>query len=106
MHVLAVLLDDVVHRGRIPSCGLRLLLLAEIDAKFVLVGRRAALLVGGPCVGMVAAADDAVVADDIEFLRVLGDDRKSVDLTLVSHCFLPQRTLDSRPYRSSSMPSA
>ena len=83
-----------------------MLLFAEIDAEFVLVGRRAALLVGGPRVGLVAAADDAVVADNVEFLGVLGDDRKPVDLTFVSHCFLPQSTLESRPYRSSSMPSA
>ena len=106
VHVLAVLLDDVVHRGRVPSRGFRRLLLAEIDAEFVLIGRGAALLVGRPSVGMIAAADDAVVADDVEFLRILRDDRKPVDLSLVSHCFLPQRTLDSRPYKSSSTPSA
>ena len=89
MHVFAVLLYDVVHRRRIPGCGLRFLLLAEVDAELVLSGRGAALLVGRPSVGLVATADDAVVAGDVEFLGVLGDDRKPVDLTLVSHCFLP-----------------
>ena len=106
VHVLAVLPDDVVHRRRIPRGRLGGLLLAEVDAELVLIRRRAALLVHRPRVGLVAAADDAVVAGDVEFLRVLRDDRKAVDLTLVSHGFLPQSTLDSRPYSSSSTPSA
>ena len=104
--VLAVLLDDVVHRGRVPGGRFGRLLLAEIDTECVLIRRGAALLVGRPGVGMIAAADDAVVADDVEFLCILRDDRKPVDLSLVGHCFLPQRTLDSRPYKSSSTPSA
>ena len=97
MHVLAVLLDDVVHRRRVPRRGFGRLLLAEIDAELVLVGRGAALLVGRPSVGLVAAADDAVVADDVEFLRVLRDDRKPVDLTLISHCFLPLEHVGQPP---------
>ena len=76
VNVLAVLLDDVVHRRRVPRGGLGVLLLAKIDAEVVLVGRRAALLVHGPGIGVVAAADDAVVADDVELLGVLRDDRK------------------------------
>ena len=92
--------------GRVPGGGFGRLLLAEVDAELVLVRRRAALLVDGPCIGFVAAADDAVVAGDVELLRVLRDDREAVDLTFVSHGFLPQSTLDSRPYSSSSRPSA
>ena len=53
-------------------------------------GARAALLVGGPRVGIVAAADDAVVADDVELLRVLRDDRQLVDVALESHRYLPK----------------
>jgi hypothetical protein len=106
VHVFAVLLDDVVHGRRVPSGSFGALLLAEVDTKFVLAGRGATLLVSRPRVGLVAAADDAIVADDVELLGVLGDDRKPVDMTLVSHCCLPQSTLDSLPYRSSSTPSA
>ena len=97
VHVFAILLDDVVHRGRIPGRGLGWLLLAQVNTKLVFSGRSAALLVGRPSVSLVAAADDAVVADDVEFLGILRDDWKLIDLTLVGHCFLPHRTLDSRP---------
>ena len=99
MHVVAVLLDDVVHRRRVPCRCLGRLLFPEIDAEDIFVRRSAALLVGRPRIGVIAAADDAVVADDVEFLRVLRDDRQPVDLTLVSHRCLPHRTLDRRPYR-------
>jgi hypothetical protein len=97
MHVLAVLLDDIVHGRRIPRGRLGFLLLRKIDAEFVLIWRGVALLVDGPSVSFIAAADDAVVAGDVELLRVLRDDRKAVDLTLVSHRSLPQSTLESRP---------
>jgi hypothetical protein len=104
--VFAVLPNHVVHRRRVPRGRFGILLLAEIDAEFVLVRRGSALLVVWPCVGFVAAADDAIVAGDVKLLRVLGNDREAVDLTFVSHGFLPQSTLDSRPYSNSSMPSA
>ena len=97
VHVFAILLDDVVHRRGIPGRGLGWLLLAQVNTKLVFSGRSAALLVGRPSVSLVAAADDAVVADDVEFLGILRDDWKLIDLTLVGHCFLPNRTLDSRP---------
>src|SRR5271165_436916 len=107
MHILAVLPDDVVHRGGVPGSGIGRLLLGEVDAKLVLTWCRATLLVGRPCIGLVAAADDAIVAGDVELLGVFRDDRESVDLTFVGHDVLPQTsTFDSRPYRSSSMPSA
>ena len=106
VNVFPVLLDDVVHRGGVPSGGFGRLLLAEIDTELVLIRGRTALLVHGPAIGLVAAADDAVVAGDVELLRILRDDREAVDLTFVSHDFLPQSTLDSRPYKSSSTPSA
>ena len=93
VHVFAVLLDDVVHRRRIPGDGFCRLLFAEIDSELVLVGRGAALLVGRPRVGLVAAADDAIVADDVEFLRVLRDDRKAVDVTFESHWLPPSQNV-------------
>ena len=88
MHIAAVLLDDVVHRGRIPRGRVCALLLGEVNAELVLVRCRAALLVSRPRVSLVAAADDAEVAGNVEFLGVLRDDRKAVNLTLVSHDFL------------------
>src|SRR5262245_48630418 len=106
MHIVAVLSDDVVHCRRVPSGCLRLLLFAEIDAEFVLVRCRTTLFVGRPCVSLVAAADDTIVAGDVELLRILGDDWKLIDLPFESHFSLPHRTLDSRPYKSSSTPSA
>jgi hypothetical protein len=106
MDVIAVLLDDVVHRRRIPVRSFRRLLFAEINTKFVLVSRSAALLIDGPCIGFVAAANDAVVADNVELVRFLRDYWKLVDLTLVSYCRLPQSTLLNRPYSNSSIPSA
>ena len=104
VNVLAVLLDDVVHRRRIPGGCFGRLLFAEIDAELVLVGRGTALFVDGPSVSLVAAADDAIVAGDVEFLGVPRDDREPVDVTFESHCCLPYKTLDSRPYRSSRPP--
>ena len=71
MHVFAILLDDVVHRRRVPGRGLGRLLLGKIGAEHVLAWRGAALLVGRPSVGMITAADDAVVADDVELLGIL-----------------------------------
>ena len=68
MYVLAILFDDVVHGRRVPRGRLGLLLFAEIDTEFILVRRRAALFVDRPGMGVIAAADDAVVADDVEFL--------------------------------------
>ena len=97
LHVAAVLADDVVHRGRVPGLGLGRLLLAEIDAELVVVRRRAALAVDVPGVRLVAAADDAEVADDVVLLRVGRDDRQAVDMSLVGHDRLPQSTLLSRP---------
>ena len=97
VHVAAVLLDDVVHRGRVPGGGLGLLLLGEIDAEDVLVGRGAALLVHRPGIGVVAAADDAELADDVVDGGVRGDDRQAVDVALESHDPLPQSTFDRRP---------
>src|SRR6266851_976573 len=85
MHVAAVLAHDVIHRGRVPRSRLGRLLLAEVDAELVLICRGAALLVGRPRVRFIAAADDAVVARDVELLGVLRDDRETVNLTLVSH---------------------
>ena len=83
--VLAVLLDDVVHGRGIPGGRLRRLLLGKIDAEGV--GRRvgAALLVHRPGIGVIAAADDAVVAGDVVLLRIRRDDRQAVDVTFVSH---------------------
>ena len=96
MHVLPVLLDDVVHGRRVPELGLLVLLLAEVDAELVRRGR--ALLVDRPRVRLVAAADDAVVAGDVMFPGVCGDDRQTVDLSLVCHLIaLPQSTLERRP---------
>ena len=40
VHVLAVLLHDVVHRGRVPGVGLRLLLLGQVGLEDVLGRRR------------------------------------------------------------------
>ena len=88
MHVVPVLPHDVVHRWRIPGLRLGTLLLAKVGSEFVLICCGAALLVGRPSVRLVAATNDAVVAGDVEFLGVLGDDRKTVDLTLVSHDLL------------------
>ena len=85
VNVLAVLLDDVIHRGRIPGDRLGRLLFGEIDAEDVRRGIRPALLVNGPGVGVIAAADDAVVAGDIMLLGVRGNDRQTVDVTLVCH---------------------
>ena len=97
MHVAAVLLDDVVHRGRVPGRCLRILLLRQVDAELVVRRGGSALLVHVPRIGVIAAADDAVVANDIVLLGIRGDDRKLTDLTLVSHLILPQSTLESRP---------
>ena len=85
MHVAPVLFDDVVHRRRIPRLGVLILLLAQIDAELVLVGGGAALLVHRPCIGLVAATDDAIVADRVVFGRIGGNDRQPVDLSFVGH---------------------
>ena len=85
VNVLAVLLDDVVHRRRIPGVGFGRLLLGEIDAEGVGCRVGAALLVHRPGIGVIAAADDAVVAGDVVLLRVRRDDRQAVDVTFVSH---------------------
>jgi hypothetical protein len=90
MDILAVLLDQVVHRGSVPRLAFGELLLREVDAEGVLVGRRAALPVRGPAVGVVAAADDAVMADDVVTRGVGGRDRQAVDLSLIGHGPLPQ----------------
>jgi hypothetical protein len=71
VRVLAALADDVVHRRRVPGVGLGRLLLAQVDPELVLVRGGAALLVGRPSVGLVAASNDAVVAGDVVFLGVL-----------------------------------
>ena len=61
-------------------------------------GAVAALRVHVPGIGVIAAADDAVVADDVVDLGVRRDDRQAVDLTLVSHVRSSlQSTLDRRP---------
>jgi serine protease Do len=64
---------------------------------YVLAGVGAALPVHRPGVGVIAAADDAVVADDVVHLGIGGDDGELTDLTLVSHLILPQSTFESRP---------
>ncbi len=97
VHVAPVLPHDVVHRRRVPGVGLHLLLLGEVDAELVLRRVGPALPVHRPGVGRVAAADDAVMAGDVVFLRVCGNDRQTVDLALVSHGSLPQSTFDRRP---------
>ena len=93
----AVLANDVVHRGRIPVCGLGRLLCRQILARPV-VGE-GALLVHRPSVGLVAATDDAIVARGIVDLRIGRNDRQPVDLSFESHFSLPQTasTLDRRP---------
>ena len=88
MHVFAVLLDDVVHRRRIPSVRILKLLLAQILARPV--RQCGALLVHRPSVGFVAASYDAVVAGHVVDARICGNDRQTVDLTFVSHFTLPQ----------------
>ena len=85
VHVLAVLLDDVVHRRRIPGGRLGRLLLGKIDAEGIGCRVGAALLVHWPRIGVIAAADDAVVAGDVLLFRVRRDDRQTVDVTFVSH---------------------
>src|SRR6185437_16370985 len=64
---------------------------SEVNAELVLTGGHAALLVGGPAVGLVAASDDAVVTGNVVFLGVLRNDRKPVDLALVGHVGSPLR---------------
>ena len=54
-------------------------------------GSVVALLVDVPGVGLVAASDDAVVADHVVFLGVRRDDRQAVGLTLVGHADPPFR---------------
>ncbi len=105
LHVAPVLADDVVHRRRIPRLGVHDLLFAQIDAELVLFGCGSALTVHRPSVGLVAAADDAVVAGDVEFLRIGRDDRQAADLTLESHGsspLMPARWTDGR--RSARQP--
>jgi len=82
MHVFAILRDHVVHRRSYPG-AVGALLLGQVDAKGV-AGRRS-LLVARPSIGLVSAADDAVVAGDIVHLRIRGRDGKAIDLSLVSH---------------------
>ena len=95
--VAAVLLDDVVHRGRVPGVRLGALLARKIGAERVFTGGRAALLVHRPSVGVIAAADDAVVAGDVVFRGVRRNDGQTVHVSLVSHFILPQSTFDRRP---------
>ena len=98
VNVLPVLLDEIVHRWRVPGGGLRRLLLRQVDAEGVVGGGGAAFVAGVPAVGFVAAADDAVVADDGLDLGVGRDDRQAADLALVGHVRLPrQSTFDRRP---------
>src|SRR6202022_4951276 len=93
MDVFAILLDDVVHGRRIPRSGLSFLLLAQIDAEFILIGRGPALLVRSPGISFVAATNDAIVTGNVELLRVLRDDWEAVNLTFVRHCFLPSENV-------------
>lgn len=46
---------------------------------------------------MIAAADDAELADDIVDGGVGRDDRQAVDVTLEGHGSLPQSTFERRP---------
>ena len=89
MHVLPVLLHDVVHRGRIPGFGLGVLLLREVGLEDVLSGVCAALPVHRPSVGVIAAADDAEVANDVLPTCVGRNDRQAIDLALECHGFSP-----------------
>ena len=93
VNVLAVLLTMLYIDGAYQAAGFGRLLFAEIDAELVLVGRGAALFVDRPSVSLVAAANDAIVAGDVEFLGVLRDDRKPVDVTFVSHWCLPHKNV-------------
>lgn len=97
MDVFAILLDDVVHRGRVPIASIGALLLGEVGVEFVLARIGASLLVDVPGVGLVAAPYDAEMAGDVVLLGIRGDDRETIDLTLVGHSLLPQSTLDKRP---------
>ena len=98
VHILPVLLHDVVHRGRVPRVSIGALLLRKIGFEDVLGRVCGTLLVHGPGVGMIAAANDAEVAGNVLFLGVRRDDGQAIDLALECHgSVLPQSTFDSRP---------
>src|SRR5262249_56226829 len=98
MHIIAVLFDNVVHGRCVPCLSFCWLLLAEVNTEFVLVGCRATLFVGGPSVSFVAAPDDAIVAGDVEFLRVLGGGWEFLDFTFVSHFSFPPHNSALPPF--------
>ena len=97
MNVASVLLDDVVHGRRVPGRGFRILLFGKVNAECVVARRLTALRVHVPAVGVIAAANDAVVADDVVLLGVRRNDGELTDMPFVSHLAPPQSTLDRRP---------
>ena len=83
--VLAVKQLPEVGRRQLVALGVHDLLFAQIDAELVLFGCGSALTVHRPSVGLVATADDAVVAGDVVLLGACGNDRQAVDVAFVSH---------------------
>ena len=73
------------------------MLRGKVNAELVLRWDCAPLVARVPRVSFIAAADDAVVADDVVFLCVGRNNRKLTNLTLVCHLDLLQSTFDSRP---------
>ena len=86
VNVFPVLLDDVVHRRGSTSSASSASCCFERSTPNLLCARaRAALLVDVPGVGLVAAADDAELADDVVLLGVRRDDREPIDMALECH---------------------
>ena len=89
MNVPSILFDYVVHRRSVPSWRLRLLLGSKVNPESIFRRGSATLVAGIPRVGLIAAADDAVVADDVVLFGIDRNDRKLADLTLICHVDLP-----------------
>ena len=92
LDVFPVLLDDIVHRRRVPI-GVIGNCCFERSTPNLFCGTCATLFVDVPSVGLVAAADDAELADDIVLLGVRWDDREPIGVTLECHGSAPPERL-------------
>ena len=104
VHVAPVPAHHVVHGGGVPGRTLAVLLPPEVRAEGIVGRGRTALAVHVPSVSLVAAADDAPVADGVGDAGVAGRNRQPADLALVSHRASPLRPARCRCGRRSTRP--
>lgn len=78
-----------------PSFSFRILLLPQINPESIIACARAALFVDRPGIGVVATANNTVMARYIMFLGIRRDDWQAICLSFISRdptCLLKQIT--------------